>query len=199
MQLSALIAAVRDEVQDPGALRWSDATITRYLNDAQMDLAKDSKQLTIWTASVASGATTIAAPSDMLLPRYLWFEVGNSRVPIALRYGFPPEPATVTGDPIAMFVVGTYFYPYPVPGRAGTLYVGGVARPTTLSLSTDVPSIADADNLLIDYAVLECLLSDGDPLAGPKQQRYDRKRMEWLMLEAQKNPFPDQVDVRWEN
>lgn len=192
-----MIAAVRDEVQDPNALRWSDATITRYLNNAQLDLAQISKKLNMWSVSVAAGATYVMKPTDLLFPKAFWFEISSWRYPLDIKYGVPPEATTVTGDPVEVYPMGNYLYFYPVPQQAGTLYVSGVPRPTPMVNNTDTPSVEDADDLLIAYAAWMCYLADGDPLASVKENWYRQKKLEWSILDAQKNPMPDRIERSW--
>lgn len=197
MQLSDLIAAVRDEVQDPSKYRWSDATITRYLNDAQLDLIQISRKLQVWQSNVSAGSQYIEKPTDLLLPKRMWFQVSDFRYPLEIKYGMPPESVIVTGDPRHVYLIGTYIYLYPVVQQSGTLYIEGVQRPINMSATTDIPTVEDADNLLIAYAAWMCLSSDGDPLAAVKQQYYQQKKMEWSILDAQKYPLPDRIERNW--
>ncbi|BCV23299.1 hypothetical protein [Gelria sp. Kuro-4] len=197
MQLSELIQAVRDEVQDQAAQRWSDATIIRYLNDAQLDLAQVSKQLTSWTTQVQAGAVYAPRPPDLLIPKAFWFEIGTWRYPLEMKYGLPPENQVVQGDPEAVHLVGDYMYFYPVVQQPGTLYISGTMRPTPMALNTDVPSIQDADSLLITYAAWMCFLSDGDPIASTKESWYRQRKLEWAILDAQKHPMPDRIERNW--
>jgi hypothetical protein len=197
VQLSELISAVRDEVQDPNAVRWSDATITRYLNDAQMDLAQVSKKLNLWTLTVVAGQQSIAKPSDLLVPKSLWMEISTWRYPLDIKYGVPPESTVVTGDPVEAYFMGNSLYFYPIPQQTGTLYISGTQRPTAMVNPTDTPTIEDADSLLIAYAAWMCFLSDGDPAAAIKEAWYNQKKLEWSILDAQKNPMPDRIDRTW--
>lgn len=193
MQLSELIAAVRDEVQDQGMQRWADSTIIRYLNDAQLDLAQLSKKLTLWSVPVEGQTPFILRPVDLLIPKELWFEVGTNRWPLEIKYGTPPEASERRGDPMSAYLIGNHVYFYPTPSREGTCHISGTKRPDTLSLDIDVPEVEDADSLLIAYAVWMCFLSDGDPLAGLKEAWYIQRKLEWAILDAQKHPMPD----RW--
>ncbi len=194
MQLSELISAVRDEVQDPNASRWSDSTITRYLNDAQLDLARISRKLTMWRVDVSVNDTYVLFPDDLLIPKTLWFEMRNWRYPLDIKYGVPPESSAVTGAPAEAYIIGEHIYFYPTVNCDGYLYIAGTARPTQMSAPTDTPSVIDADNLLIAYASWMCLLSDGDPLAAVKKDWYDRLRTEWGIMDAQRNPMPDRIE-----
>lgn len=197
MQLSELIAAVRDELQDTATKRWSDSTITRYLNDGQLDLAKISKQLNLWQNSVDAGTTSIILPTDLLIPKAFWFEIGSWRYPLDIKYGFPPESSTVMGDPLEVYLMGSYVYFYPTIRQNGTMYVLGIMRPTPMSATTDTPSITDADDVLILYAVWKCLSSDGDPDAARRGADYSQAKLEWSLLDAQKNPMPDRIERSW--
>lgn len=198
MQLSELIAAVRDEVLDQQNLRWSDSTITRYLNDAQLDLAKVSRQLSMWQSSVDAGTDYTLLPPDLLIPKELWFEVGLRRYQLNMKHGFPPEPPSVRGYPVDAYIMGSYVYFYPVPQQSGTFYVLGVKRPTPMSAPTDTPELQDVDSLLITYAAWMCLLSDGNQSeASAKEALYNQMKAEWSVLDAQKNPLPNKIDRNW--
>lgn len=194
MTLQELITAVRDEVQDYNKERWSDETITRYLNDGQLDLVQFSRALNVWQVSVDTNTSNVAKPPDLLVPKYAHFEINSNRFVIDIRHGMVPD--ADTGFPEALYIIGSYFYIYPIPTNSGTLYLTGVSRPTQMVSLEDTPSIEDADNLLIAYAAWMCMLSDGDPLAAVKKDYYEQKRTEWLVLDALKHPTPTIIERR---
>lgn len=197
VQLSELISAVRDEVQDTGALRWTDSTITRYLNDGQRDLVQISNKINIWQISIPAGTVSINMPSDILIPKNFQFEINTWRYPLAVHYGIPPESTATQGNPQEVYIVGDSIIFYPTVAQAGTLLISGVAQPVDMVNPTDTPVIKNIDSLLIAYAVWQCLMSDGDPLADIKGQYYQQKKMEWGILDAQQNPMPDRIERNW--
>lgn len=195
MQLSELIAAVRDDVQDPGAARWTDTTITRYLNEAQLKLAQVSRQLHPWNQLLPAGTVFIALPADLLIIKNIYFEQASARYEGNLKFGLPPESAQVQGNPIDVYIVGgnTAYY-YPVVSQDTTQIIAGIQRPAPMQADTDVPSIIDADDVLITYADYKCFLNDGDPMASAKKQIYEQERAEWSILDSLKNPMPTQIE-----
>lgn len=193
--LQELIQLVRDEVQDPNKERWSDTVITKYLNDGQLSLAQFSRALTVWQIPVDAHITDLPRPTDLLIPKYAHFEVNSNRFLVDIKHGMVPDKSS--GFPEALYIISSSFYLYPVPTTSGTLYLTGVARPAEMVNPTDIPSVEDADSLLVVYAAWMCLLSDGDPNASSKGVYYREKRAEWLVLDALKYPTPTFVERRW--
>lgn len=201
MNLSELRSAVRDNVQDPNALRWSDSVITSHLNTAQSKLAQMGSGVDAWmisvTASPPPGDPTfvdgITRPPQLLAPTKILFRVGEDQWQLDMSHGIPEDPATVTGYPqTAYFAAGT-IYLRPYPSVDGVLVVSGTSRVTPMSTNTDIPTLEDADDILIAYATWMCLASDGDPASRLWYDIYQEKRQEWAVLEAQKNPTNNRI------
>jgi len=193
MQLSDLIAAVQEDVRDPGAVRWSTTLITRYLNDGLLRAAKISRALTVWTTNMIAGQNYYTLPPDLLIPKYIVIELQEERFRLDLRYGIPNWPASLQDVPERAYIVSGGYYLEPTPSLAGTIYVVGVQRPPQLVNSTDTPSILDCDNMIIAYAAWQCLRADNDPAAAAFQQQYEQERQEFSILDAMKNPTSDIV------
>lgn len=195
MQLSELISAVRDDVQDPGSARFTDAAITRHLNSGQLKIAMVSQKFNAWTTTIPAGTVSAALPADLLIPKTIKLEVGSgNRYEPKIQKGLPPESSQVMGSPTHVYINGNTAFYYPVPGQDMTQIISGIKRPTPMVNSTDTPDVDDADDILIAYASYMCFLSDGDPLVQLKQQIYERERQEWSILDALKYPLPTQIE-----
>lgn len=196
MTLSELISAVRDEVRDPSALRFSDAAITRYLNDGLLELARVSKRVEVWQSSVAAGTAAVTMPTDLLFLRMAAWESGGSKHGLDIKYGMPRTQPNETGEPEAVWVVSGQIVLEPVPSSSGTLYLAGVPRPPKLVNTTDTTPLEDADSAIIAYAAWRCLLADGDPMAGAQKQAWQELRDAWLVADAQRNPMQTVLERR---
>ncbi len=196
MTLRQLITAVRDEVHDPYGYRWSDETIKRYLNDGQLDLIKDSRRLHIWEYAVDAGVSQVNRPIDLLVPKYAYFDLYNGeRVQLHFSHDYPASQDV--GVPEKICVIGDMYYLYPVPSVGGQLALLGVKRPIPMETDDDVPSVEDADSLLVAYAAWQCYLSDNDPMASVMWDYYNQRRGEWMVLDAMKNPTTTVIERNW--
>ena len=196
MTLRELIQAVRDEAHDPYGSRWSDSTITRYLNDAQIDIARDTRRLYGWQYDVEAGTEYVTKPSDLLVPKYVYFDIPNgNRLQLYFTNEYPP--ADLLGVPQKICVVGNYYYFFPKPNTSGKLILMGVRRPVAMVSDTDVPELEDADSVLVAYAVWQCYLSDGDLMAQVWENHYRQRRGEWLVFDAMRNPVTDVIEREW--
>lgn len=190
MTLAEMIREVRDMVGDEGEL-FSDALITRYLNDAQRELAELARVLTVWQVAVPGGAVSAARPSGLARPKEAYWERGQYRWRLCIRYGLPPEHSSVTGDPEEVYVVGSQLYLYPAPSQDGTLVLAGVAEATPLVSSSQEPELAGAERAMVAYAVWKLLAATEGTGAANVRAAYEdylRLRNEWSILEAQRHP-----------
>ncbi len=203
--LSDLLSRVRDNTQDWLSQRWSDTVITQHLNDCQRKLSQLSYGITAWQVSVTSspppGDPTfvdgVTRPPQLLTPHKVYFQIGMNQWELNLSHGVPIDTAYMTGLPdTAYFAAGT-IYLRPYPSQNGTLIVSGTQRTTDMSVSTDVPTLEDADDVMVSYATWMCLASDGDPTATFWERIYQDKRQEWAVLEAQKHPTANRIAREW--
>ena len=86
--LSAIMLEVRDMLDEPVASRWSDAELTRYINQglrqvqSQIQAANEDYFLRVETATAAAGTYELAFPSDIWgnKLRGLWYYNGVTAV-----------------------------------------------------------------------------------------------------------------------
>jgi hypothetical protein len=188
LTLAELIREVRDFVGDEGEL-YSDEVIRTHLNNGQRELAELARFLQVWTVPVPAGTETVPRPAELLLPKEAFWQDGNYRFPLRVRYGFPPEAPAYRGGPEDLFSVGGDFYLYPVPSRDGELYIVGTSLPRAMFDPNDKPSLTGAERALVAYAVWKLLAStEGAGAANVRaaMEDYLRLRQEWSVLEAQK-------------
>lgn len=197
MTLQELISSVRENVQDPAATRWSDSLITRYLNEAQRQLAPFSYSLTYWETSVQANQSSVTRPPDLLVPNKVTFRQGDDEWELVRRQGMPDTPTTYTGSPAEAFFLTDAIHLRPVPDSDGLLRVAGTVRPTDMVSSTDVPTLIDAEPVLVAYATWVCLAADVDPSAESWLQIYEQRRREWLIFDAMRNPQRSAVRRAW--
>ena len=190
LTLSQLVSAVREEARDPSSVRWSDVTITRYLNDGQRELAQLSRKLNVWESSVAANTQSVAMPADMLFLREAAWQQINQKWGLDIRYGTPRVEPDEKGDPLYVYVVGGVLVLVPIPWTAGTLILAGTPKPVDMANATDTPSLEDCDSALIAYATYRCLLADGDPMAAARKQEWEELKNAWVIADAQRNPMP---------
>lgn len=205
MALSDLIFRVRDNVQDQSSQRWSDSVITQHLNDGQVKLSQLAFGLQAWQVSVSASpgpgnpgfVDAITRPPQLLSPSKVYWLQGQSQWELEIAHGIPEDTAYVTGIPNTAYFAGSAIYLRPYPSQSGTLTVSGTAKVTAMVNTTDIPSLEDADDILVAYATFMCLASDNDPAAAVWERIYMQKRQDWAVLEAQKNPTANRVAREW--
>ncbi len=197
MALSDMIAKVRDDVQDPSAQRWSDQTITNYLNDGQTEIRQFSRAISSISTAVAAATDYIGRPATLLTPYKAFWNDGTNQWFLQDNYGVPEDPNTLQGLPSDVYYAGSNIYIRPVPSAAGTLVLTGTLRPTPMVLDTDVAFYDGSDSTLVAYATWLCLMSDGDPTAANWYQIYETRRTEWSSEEANKNPTTSRIQRGW--
>lgn len=197
MTLQELIRAVREEVRDLGAQRWSDSTITRYLNDGLLELARVSHAMQVWEVNVSAGTVSVPLPADLLFLREAAWKTQSEKYGLDIRYGVPRTQPNETGFPQAIYVVDPATVVFdPTPDTSGVFVVGGIPRPARLVNLTDSPAFVDCDSALIAYACWRCLLSDGDPLAAQRREEWETLKSAWLVADAQRNPMQTVLERR---
>jgi len=196
--LKELIARVRDNVYDPDGRRWSDTTITAYLNEALNNLKPFSYSLVPFTVDVPANTSSVQRPSGLLAPNRAYFRIGTEQWELGVHSGIPEETEHVTGFPKDLYLAGSTMYLRPVPSQNGVLTVVGTARPTPLVNPEDVPSYEDVDQLLVAYATWWLWYTDGNLVEAERwREIYLSLRTEWAVLDAQRNPSTNQISREW--
>ncbi|MGQ9698973.1 MAG: phage adaptor protein [Armatimonadota bacterium] len=195
--LSMLVASVRENLQDPNKVHWSDMLIAQYLNEAQRILAPLSYSLTYWESTVAAGVGVATRPADLLVPHKVFFRVLDDERELVRRHGAPDVPDSARGYPDTAYFTASQVHLRPVPSRDGTLKISGSVRPTDMISPTDVPSLSDSEPVLVAYATWLCLASHADPTAVLWKTLFEQRRQEWANLEAMRNPQRSRIQREW--
>ena len=189
-----LISRIQDILQDTTSIRWPEAELLRYVNDAQREVCNLRPESTATTANVALVVgTKQALPSGGLrlikVTRNMSSAAGNATGKRAVRLVDSDildtqEPnwhdPTVSGDAAHTTTVKHYifdeddprnFYVYPGASTTSTflelVYSGA---PTDLANTSATISVDDIfGNAIIDYVLFRCYLKDAE-FAGNQQR-----------------------------
>lgn len=188
-----LISRIKDILQDTTSVRWPEAELIRYMNDAQREIVNFRPESSATTASVQlTTGTKQTLPSAGLrlikIVRNMSAAGGSATGKRAIRIVNPDilntqEPdwhdPTVSGDAAHGTVVKHYMFDeddprnyYVYPGVAGNAFVEVVysASPTDLSAASDTISIDDIyGNAIIDYTLFRAYQKDSE-YAGNAQR-----------------------------
>lgn len=151
----------------------------RYLNKAQLLLAKDSKWEKSVNIAVTAGVITI--PADCLIPKNIYYngtELNYVEKDMRISTSTTTDPANWT-KLSSQLLVDTKV----TCTTDGTAVLYYIPRPATMTLDTDVPELNDADEALIAYAryMLYTDAEDEDS-AAYWEGEWLKRRAEWLDL-----------------
>ena len=189
-----LISRIQDILQDTTSIRWPEAELLRYVNDAQREVCNLRPESTATTANTALVVgTKQSLPSGGLrlirVTRNMSSAAGNATGARAVRLVDvdilnTPEPnwhdPTVSGDAAHTTTVKHYifdednprsFYVYPGASSTSTfLELVYSAAPTDLANTSATLYIDDIfGNAVIDYVLFRCYLKDAE-YAGNEQR-----------------------------
>lgn len=188
-----LISRIKDILQDTTSVRWPEAEILRYINDAQREIVNYRPEASAKTSNISlSSGTKQALPSDGLrlikvtrnmssasesatgkrAVRIVNVDILNTQEP---DWNDP----TVAGDAAHGTVVKHYIFDeddprnfYVYPGVSGSAYLEIVysKSPTDLSAASDTIDIDDIyGNAIIDYTLFRAYQKDSE-YAGNAQR-----------------------------
>ena len=189
-----LIARIQDILQDTTSIRWPEAELLRYINDAQREVCNLRPESTATTANTALVVgTKQSLPSGGLrlirVTRNMSSAAGNATGGRAVRLVDvdilnTQEPnwhdPTVSGDAAHTTTVKHYifdednprsFYVYPGASSTSTfLEIVYSAAPTDLANTSATLHVDDIfANAVIDYVLFRCYLKDAE-YAGNQQR-----------------------------
>jgi hypothetical protein len=170
-----------------GELKTAVETVTgsstdtgRYLNKAQLILAKNSKIQK--SASVEVTAGVIAIPSDCLVPRSIKYDgveldYVEKNMTVSTLTDTAPTKWTKINGKIQLNTSVT------VTQSSGTCKLYYTPRPATMTLSTDTPELPDCDDALIAYARYKLYTDvEDEESAAYWEVEWLKERAEWLDL-----------------
>ena len=167
-----LISRIQDILQDTTSIRWPEAELLRYINDAQREVCNLRPESTATTANTALVVgTKQSLPSGGL--RLVDVDILNTQEP---NWHDP----TVSGDAAHTTTVKHYifdednprsFYVYPGASSTSTfLEIVYSAAPTDLANTSATLHVDDIfANAVIDYVLFRCYLKDAE-YAGNQQR-----------------------------
>lgn len=188
-----LIARIQDTLQDTTSVRWPEAELLRYINDAQREIVNFKPETSATHANVAlDTGTEQSLPSGGLRLIKVIRNVASTASDAAGKRAIrivdldilnTQEPdwhdATVTGNAAHGTEVKHYAFDpddpkkyYVYPGVSGSAYVEVVysAAPTDLSAASDSISVDDIyGNAIIDFVLYKAYLKDSE-YAGNAQR-----------------------------
>lgn len=169
----------------------TDADTGTYLNDAQVDLVRDSKREK--NASISTVGGKFSLPADCLFVRGAAWD-GD----FLIQYQGKETPDLGTGDPeywkFDQAAKAILLFPSPSSGSAELIYC---PRPAAMSADGDLPALDDADSALIAYAKWQIYVKKEDvPAANLWQQEYEMQKFKWLDLDGKINKRPIRVRQR---
>lgn len=218
-----LISRIQDILQDTTSIRWPEAELLRYINDAQREVCNLRPESTATTANMALVVgTKQTLPSGGLrlikVTRNMSSAAGSATGKRAVRLVDADilntqEPnwhdPTVSGDAAHTTTVKHYifdeddprsFYVYPGASSTSTfLEIVYSAAPTDLTATSSTISVDDIfANAIIDYVLFRCYLKDAE-YAGNQQRAGTHFQLFSSSLgaggQAQFNVSPNQDQV----
>lgn len=218
-----LISRIQDILQDTTSIRWPEAELLRYINDAQREVCNLRPESTATTANMALVVgTKQTLPSGGLrlikVTRNMSSAAGNATGKRAVRLVDADilntqEPdwhdPTVSGDAAHTTTVKHYifdeddpraFYVYPGASSTSTfLEIVYSGSPTDLTATSSTISVDDIfANAIIDYVLFRCYLKDAE-YAGNQQRAGTHFQLFSSSLgaggQAQFNVSPNQDQV----
>jgi hypothetical protein len=187
--LTELIADVRSHLDETTAAQWSDAEITRWLNEGQQDIARRAEVLQT-TQSVAGVIDTqqysFTDPNIVRIYRVEWRPDAGGVYPLEYRdfhnmdSVWWSQQITGSGRP-ALFTLWGYppnlqLTVYPKPGEDGDFKVFYYKMPTAMSVGADTADVPNGwEDLLVLYCETVCLRKDADPRWQEAKAIYEER------------------------
>ena len=188
-----LISRIQDSLQDTTGVRWTEAELLRYINDAQREVVNFKPQASADHSNVQLVTGTEQSIPDVALSlikvvRNMSATGGSATGKKSIRLvdedilnSIEPDwhDPTVTGDAVHGTEVKHYIFDlkdprkfYVYPGVAGSAYVEVVysKNPTSIGAATDVIQVDDIyANALINFVLYRAYLKDSE-YAGNQQR-----------------------------
>jgi hypothetical protein len=147
VNLGQIILSVQRQFGDTSGAQITVTDITRWANDAQIDIVRRTECLQIHAETNAIAADgSYYLPDDYVRLRRVTFDgVKLERVELEELDGIAGsrEAGETTGSPGYFYVWGTRLWLYPAPASSGSgnLDIFYVKRPDTLENNSDIPEI----------------------------------------------------------
>lgn len=193
--LTLALADVRAHLDESTARQWSDAELTRWLNEAARDVSRRAEVLQA-TSTIAAGIGTRTYSLSAALLRinrlewaptaggvtmpveYMDFNAMDSRVLSAPTRSGDPMFYTLWGFPPTLNL-----HVYPVPAAAGSLITYHYRESTDAVVGADVIEIPEGwFDLAVQYCEAMARRKDGDPAWQESDALYERRLGELMRV-----------------
>lgn len=173
--------------------RWAQEDIFIWINEGIDDVARRTEALRAkQTITIPNGTQEVTGPTDAVRVHMVQFQPDNQSAKYDLQYMDVKSTSSIAWTSIgsaegrpAMF--WTWGYPpnltinvYPTPSESGTLIVHYYRLPAPLTIdgtnaSTSIDLPQGWEDLCVDYAVYQAMLSDGDMRWSNYKDLYEQK------------------------
>lgn len=187
--LTNYLLQTRDRLDEATARRWSDAQLTRFINEGGRDVARKTECLFDTEAiAVTAGDDEVTGPIDMVrIHRVEFSRTGDTQTyALEFRDWNAMDPVWWTQQNITQSSNPAYYtlwgFPpavtirvYPLPASAGSLKVFYFRLPAAVSVGADLLDIPEGwENLVVSFAEYTALRSDADPRWQEAKQIYEQ-------------------------
>lgn len=170
----------------------TNAETGRYLNLAQVELSKLTNRVKTGQVTMTNGSGNL--PTDCLVVKAVkWGSVDLE------QYSADIAPNMDAGNPMCYSIKDDLTISiYPKNNGTGTLDIAYTPRPTDMALDTDYPSVRDAEEALIAWAIYQLYWHNEDFIEAQAWREKAKDEIEnWLKLDGQQNKRPRRVQYGW--
>lgn len=190
---AALDNEIRRKLNSLSTRRWQYEDVYVWINEGVDDIARRTEALRAKaTVSISAGTQEVTGPTDAVRIHMVQYNATGQTTKYDLVYKDVKSMSSIAwttlssaeGRPAAFW---TWGYPpnlmidvYPIPSQTGTLTIHYYRLPVPLSLTgSDANTSVDLpqgwEDLVVDYAVYQALLSDADPRWTNYKDMYEQK------------------------
>lgn len=185
--LTNMITAVRDALDEPTTQEWTDAEITRWLNEGARDTTRRTECLKATTSlSFTNGTRTYDMPTNCIRTNRIEVASGSFTVTLQYREMNEMDPiwngmATLAGIPQWWTTWGfeptsQAIYVFPVPNASMTATAFYYRQSTDASAGGDPIEVPEGwYDMVVDYACAQALRKDADPRWADAMMMYEGK------------------------
>lgn len=206
--LAQLRSDVRSRLDESTATFWSDAELTRWVNEGQNDIARRAECLRATDdIAVTAGTQTYDGPTDLVRATAMeWHPSTSSAIhPLTYRDKHSADSlwgttqGTMDGTPMIWTSWGApptlTIQVYPTPIEDGELKLFYYKLPTELTTDTDNVGVPTGwEDLVTEYATMHALRKDGDPRWQEAFQLYTDHLNHLLETALRFNDQAGQID-----
>lgn len=184
---------IRRKLNSLNIRRWTQEDLYIWINEGVDDVARRTESLrTKQTISISSGTQEVTGPTDAVRVHMVQYQPNSQTSKYDLQYMEVKSMSSIAWTQVSSAqgrpaVFWTWGYPpnlmidvYPIPAESGSLIVYYYRLPVPLaidgssaSISIDLPQ--GWEDLCVDYATYQAMLSDGDQRWSNYKDMYEQK------------------------